>query len=553
MARGRYSVCGTLCSCLCIFLFIGICHAVASNLKDQCYYETDVELNHRLEHATHIELFEDENGHTRHKRDVEATKITRAASPEKVLPLAVPAGDLNDSKVTANKSVLMQLHNLGVNGTGQRLKIMARIGTELPDLNHSLVNTPKQATMEKENDLKLTPTKLTPEDVAVGDEINKKDLKNNNITDVIRDTHVFYNSSMYTDALLGRQFWVDIDAEKEGKIHVLLSNSHRRASTVKLSFAFPFYGRYITNITVATGGFIYMGNYVHSWLAATQYIAPLMANFDTSTSNSSFVKYVDSGKAFTVSWENVILQDKPGFEFSFQTTLHSNGDIVFVYKNVPLPIDSINELHHPVKVGLSDAYILDRTVFYVRRKTIFEYHRVSFMKDQIRNWTTIYLKALPTCLDLYNCSACLDNRINLNCTWCPSLHQCSTGQDRNRQYWLDNGCEKENITLEYSCMLYDDPKIPYHTNDSIGYEVESAKLNDVYIGKIGLQRQMDLGSSGYVAILFLVAMIIGFAVWTAYAYRNPQTTSGQILIRYRPSQWRWRRGEARYTAATIHM
>lgn len=50
------------------------------------------------------------------------------------------------------------------------------------------------------------------------------------------------------------------------------------------------------NVTIATGGFLYTGEYVHSWLAATQYIAPLMANFDTSISNDSFVKYLDNGK-----------------------------------------------------------------------------------------------------------------------------------------------------------------------------------------------------------------------------------------------------------------
>jgi hypothetical protein len=62
---------------------------------------------------------------------------------------------------------------------------------------------------------------------------------------------------------------------------------------------------------VATGGFLYTGDYVHSWLAATQYIAPLMANFDTSLSPHAVVKYMDNGTAFTAVWENVALQDRP--------------------------------------------------------------------------------------------------------------------------------------------------------------------------------------------------------------------------------------------------
>lgn len=176
--------------------------------------------------------------------------------------------------------------------------------------------------------------------------------------------------------------------------------------TVRLSFDFPFYGHYIRNVTIATGGFLYTGDYVHSWLAATQYIAPLMANFDTSLSNDSYIKYVDNKTAFTVLWENVVLQDKPDDgKFTFQTTLHSNGDIVFVYQNVPLIIENIQDRHHPVKIGLSDAYIIDRTIFFMRRKTIYEYHRVNFRKEDIKNGTVIYLSALATCPILKNCTA----------------------------------------------------------------------------------------------------------------------------------------------------
>jgi hypothetical protein len=49
---------------------------------------------------------------------------------------------------------------------------------------------------------------------------------------------------------------------------------------------FQFYGHRLQNLTIATGGFLYVGDQTHSWLAATQYIAPLMANFDTSMNQS---------------------------------------------------------------------------------------------------------------------------------------------------------------------------------------------------------------------------------------------------------------------------
>lgn len=63
-------------------------------------------------------------------------------------------------------------------------------------------------------------------------------------------------------------------------------------------------------------------------------------------------------------WEKVVLHDKPNAgEFTFQVTLHQNGDIVFVYSEIPLTIENIEDTAHPVKVGLSDAYIMDRIVF----------------------------------------------------------------------------------------------------------------------------------------------------------------------------------------------
>src|SRR5882762_8443748 len=91
---------------------------------------------------------------------------------------------------------------------------------------------------------------------------------------------------------------------------------------IGLMFPFPFYGHPIKNITIATGGFLYLGDTVHSWLAATQYIAPLMANFDTSISNASDIRYVNNATHFVVQWNNVQLQDStPPGNFSFQVAL----------------------------------------------------------------------------------------------------------------------------------------------------------------------------------------------------------------------------------------
>lgn len=71
-----------------------------------------------------------------------------------------------------------------------------------------------------------------------------------------------------------------------------------------------------------------------------------------------------TGSSFTVIWENVSLQDKQEVgNFTFSATLHKNGDIVFTYFQVPIFVNAIQDDKHPVKVGLSDAYIIDKVVY----------------------------------------------------------------------------------------------------------------------------------------------------------------------------------------------
>ena len=418
-----------------------------------------------------------------------------------------------------------------------------------------------QSTVEKDD----SESNIGDISISKFSDVTNKTLSQHNITKTELDTHQYYNSTFIIDEAVGRRYWVDINKHPDLKVNHLLSQSHRRAATVKLKFDFPFYGHKVRNITIATGGFLYTGEYVHSWLAATQYIAPLMANFDTRLSNESYVKYADNGTAFTVVWEKVVLQDIPDAgAFTFQVTLHQNGDIVFVYSMIPLMVEKIEDTAHPVKVGLSDAYIMDRIVFFVRRKTIYEYHRVNFNRQDIKNWTVIYLNALPTCLEMDNCKDCLTKLKDFDCKWCSELNQCSTGTFRSRQDWLLKGCDVRKIKDVNNCpsptTTYKEHEEDFnhvlhvHSEETVGSDLMNAKQERPGTSPLGRSRDnMNMGVSGIIGILLVIALVVGLAAWAGYAYRNPHSASGQMLIRYRPSQWSWRRGEARYTAATIHM
>uniref|UniRef100_A0A1I7XRV9 type II protein arginine methyltransferase n=1 Tax=Heterorhabditis bacteriophora TaxID=37862 RepID=A0A1I7XRV9_HETBA len=93
--------------------------------------------------------------------------------------------------------------------------------------------------------------------------------------------------------------------------------------------------------TVYSYGFLYIGDLTHNWLAATQYIAPLMANFNTCCDGA-----------------NILFADDEG-PFTFQVSLFKNGDIALVYKDVPMPVANISDDDHPVKCGISDAYLYE--------------------------------------------------------------------------------------------------------------------------------------------------------------------------------------------------
>ncbi|XP_052862508.1 plexin domain-containing protein 2 isoform X1 [Anopheles cruzii] len=524
---------------------------------------------------------------------------------------------------TISVSGMQEGHLLGVNGTGQRKDYsnvsstigpivggVLKQGVETTTLSDQGVVTGSTDESSSVAGLKGFAPDLSTKN-PLSDAINSSEqseaelnstLKEHNITKSFEDNHLYYKSMWSSDVKMSEEFWKKITANLT--VNRLLSNSHRRATTMLLSFDFPYYGFPIRNITIASGGFLYTGDYVHSWLASTQYIAPLMANFDTSVSEQSFVKYNDDGETFTVVWENVILQDRPNNgSFTFSVTLNKSGDIVFAYKKIPINIQQIIDnpsTKHPVKIGLSDAYIIDKTIIRTKQKTIYEYHRVNFGQSEVQNGTVITLTALPTCFSFKDCDSCITHEgADFKCLWCPTINRCSTGTDRKRQDWVQKGCDKTTISelsycpaigqkgnnygepVEVTPKLTDNYNNSYSINDrkqlpgkvvapgSVlagiltkgtpnGAADDSDSVNKVHAYHTDLH---DASSSSNLIVSMLIVFLILFACasWVMYAYRNPHTKSGQLLIRiakakkYRPNKWSWRRGEARYTAATIHM
>ncbi|XP_057357418.1 plexin domain-containing protein 1 isoform X2 [Manis pentadactyla] len=382
------------------------------------------------------------------------------------------------------------------------------------------------------------------------------DTLQDNGTRVVEDNHNYYVSRLYGPSEpRSQELWVDVAEANRSqvKVHRILSNTHRQASRVVLSFDFPFYGHPLRQITIATGGFIFTGDIIHRMLTATQYVAPLMANFNPGYSNNSTVAYFDNGTVFVVQWDHVYLQGREDRgSFTFQAALHSDGRIVFGYKEIPMSVLEISSSQHPVKAGLSDAFMVlnpSPDLPESRRRTIFEYHRVELDPSKVASTSAVEFTPLPTCLQYQSCDTCMSSDLTFSCSWCHVLQRCSSGFDRYRQEWLAYGCaEAEGRTCEdfqdehhYSSSP-DSSFSPFDGDltttsssftDSLPTE-DDTKLNP-YAGEDGLQNNLSpktkappvhLGTIvGIVLAVFLVAAII-----LAGIYINSHPTSNAALF-----------------------
>uniref|UniRef100_A0A3Q4H325 Plexin domain containing 2a n=1 Tax=Neolamprologus brichardi TaxID=32507 RepID=A0A3Q4H325_NEOBR len=355
--------------------------------------------------------------------------------------------------------------------------------------------------------------------------------------------NVYYTSKIYAPGdEAGKELWVNIskmEADQQ-KVRGFLPSTHRQAERVNLSFDFPFYGHLLKEITVATGGFIYTGDIIHRMLTATQYVAPLMANFDPSLSKNSSVFYFDNGTALVVQWNRLHLQDNISVgAFTFQAVLHSDGRIVFAYKEViPISISDISSENHPVKVGLSDAFMVLRELEQipnVRRRTIYEYHKVDIPVSKISRLTAVEMLPLPTCLQFSSCGPCVTSQIGFNCSWCSKLQRCSSGFDRKRQDWVDLGCPEEVLLLFYI-------KIDHIRSLCTAGEGENT---DTY----------EASPMRLLVGVLVVMVLLAAAIFTyIYVYNHPTSSASLFFMERRPTHWpilKFRRGSGRPSYAEV--
>ncbi|KAL3094472.1 hypothetical protein niasHS_004852 [Heterodera schachtii] len=432
-------------------------------------------------------------------------------------------------------------------------------------------------------------------------------------------TTINHNQTVFDATYVDVAKWISDGGAEGNTNHEHLDEAYRKAAGVRLKFEFPFYGHRLANLTIATGGFLYVGDQTHSWLAATQYIAPLMANFDTMADNSS-IQYGDDGKRMVVEWRGVTLRDnREAGPFSFQVHLWRNGNITFVYKQVPVPVTNISDAQHPCKLGISDAYLFNHKVSTLsqavpqNKRVIHEYHRITINPEQIRSNTVVMLKALPTCLEATSCEQCIAMQLKaFKCSWCNPKDSgkgpwkeggtatgesgrqsekpfCSDqlGLNRRRQEWIEGNCQmhEENqyckaeepianssasspttdtsaagtshlgaaVAPPKAAVASDSGALPTGTPTTTETPPSTTASSTTTKATANEKRIAEEGSGGGLAFVTMFMLLgISVSVWLLYAYFNPHTRSGQLLIKYRPSKWQIPSSHVRYSAS-VHM
>ncbi|XP_015792576.1 plexin domain-containing protein 1-like [Tetranychus urticae] len=255
------------------------------------------------------------------------------------------------------------------------------------------------------------------------------------------DTHKYYNSTILTKPTEAMKYWVDIDKMPNVTLHPMLPKSDDPPAPVNLDGEFPVYGFPfpIKNVTISTEGFLLLYNIVDSY--GWSYIAPLMAAFDPRF-NTTKVKYAKNSTMFVVQWENLAITKHPQKFFTTQVSIFPTGDIVFVYKNIPI---SFNDFlgTDDFRIGLSYSFQIEKNVVFDKDNTIHYNRFEEDGKGNIRNNTAIYFTALPTCHTLKDCKSCWVGFSGLDCRWCESTGRCFDGLHRPKGEWLAKNCDTE--------------------------------------------------------------------------------------------------------------
>ncbi|CAB3377241.1 Hypothetical predicted protein [Cloeon dipterum] len=254
----------------------------------------------------------------------------------------------------------------------------------------------------------------------------------------------YYKSDFIVNDLLANSFWVNMESAEK----INMTGGQLKSKSVHLSFDFPFYGHHLNKVTIEADGFITTSSLQST--PANGIIAPFIAHFDELDTTHSYVRYIDRGKSFAVEWTNLSLTSPSHFLptgfYTFQATLFENGNIYFVYGDIP----NSKEPHaftDFVHVGLFNTFKDE-----ISKKLRIQRNDLGEM-DRARIQPAAVLFLSPDCWNNKKCFACTSSMF-LHCAWCPQASLCSDASDGLDNSWVESGCHIRNVTERQECSLY---------------------------------------------------------------------------------------------------
>lgn len=212
-----------------------------------------------------------------------------------------------------------------------------------------------------------------------------------------------YSVEFISNSSAAMSHWVAFSRLPKSRVKIALTPE----THVNLTFKFPFAGSFLQTIGISHFGYLWAEG-----LVADMYrIEPLMCLYFGFIERSRIYHY-DNGTSFVVQWKDMEVSDhRPPGRFTFQVTMHKNGDIVFVYKSLPAAINDMREhFGKYVSVGVSNQYLI--SVGYP-----------NVYLPQMDKESAIYFRA--TCDRFDSCEKCANSLAALNCIWCPTIPKCS--------------------------------------------------------------------------------------------------------------------------------
>ena len=332
----------------------------------------------------------------------------------------------------------------------------------------------------------------------------------------------------------------------------VLGDSHRVYQVWKLKFSFPFYGHKLDLVGVTSGGFLYTGTIFHEQVYRTQYIAPLMADFNPSLTMSGRVLVYSTEERFTVQWDQVLNHDHESVgPFTFQVSIFPSGKIDFAYRKLSHLWNELNNDDHPVEIGIADATYFETPGGLV---LVVEYSRVS-ASDLLTNESTdlsysaFEIDPIPNCVLADSCDFCMaiTEQGTFNCSWCEAARQkCSDGVDRFTQDWFNSGCFTDAV---FTCPL---PSVsPAWTSTST--HSSSASQSDAAVS-LPSPSSSSLSTASVVGIvigaivfLLLLLTVILVGILIIHGYRRPTSKIGMFMIENRPKAFIYKSEDCQHT------